>query len=449
MSGRTLVVGGGIAGLVTALRLATRGEQVSIVDGETAVGGLTRPWDIGGVTWDRFYHVVLASDVETRALLDEIGLGDRLVFSPVKTALYVEGKLYPFSGALDFLAFPELGIVDKIRLLATIAHARYSGNDAAYDWESVVEYLTRWSGQATVERIWRPLLRAKLGDHYATASAAFIRATIKRLQGARRRGIGGEQYGYVRGGYAAILAALETRLRRLGVDFILGSRVREVTLHDGYVRVALESGEISGDRAILTVPSLVCAALCPQLTAVERRTFAQDRYFGVVCVSLLVNRRLGNAYVTNVADAGFPFTGVINMSALVDRAQLGGYDLVYVPKYGPADERAFTLSDEVLIAQATRGLSRIFTGFSACDVVAARVARATHVFPFPRIGRAQSLPPARTSLRRIAVVNNGRLRYATLNVSDTIGVVDAALAELDKDPAWRFGHESRALAGSR
>lgn len=447
----TIVVGGGIAGLYTALRLAKHGDRVTVVDAEPAIGGLTRPWEIGGVTWDRFYHVVLGSDLETRTLLDEIGLTDRLVFRPVKTSLFMEGQLYPFSSMLDFLAFPELGVVDKARLFATILHARYAGNDEAYEWEGVLEYLTRWSGAATVDRIWRPLLRAKLGDHHGTASAAFIRATIKRLQGARRGGFREERYGYVRGGYAVVLAALEAHLRGLGVEFVLGHRVQEVMLHDDCVVVTLRGTELIGDRAILTLASPLCATLCPQLAPTEQRALVQDRYLGVVCTSLLVNRRLGDAYVTNVADAGFPFTGIINMSALVGREQFHGYDLIYLPKYAPADEKTFTQSDDVLTARSIQSLRRIFPAFGSGDVIAARVARASHVFPFPRIGRAQSLPPARTSLQRIAIVNSGRLRYATLNVSDTIGVVDQGLDELDKDPTWRKTSEARgrAFAGSR
>ncbi|MGH7736967.1 MAG: FAD-dependent oxidoreductase [Candidatus Tyrphobacter sp.] len=445
----TIVVGAGIAGLITALRLSARGERVVVVDGESTIGGLTRPWQIGGITWDRFYHVVLGSDGKTKELLRDVGLEDRLTFRPVKTSLYAQGHLYPFSSAADFLKFPVLGMLDKIRLVATIAHAKYAGNDESYEWVGILDYLTRWSGPRTVERIWRPLLRAKLGEQHAFASAAFIRATIKRLQGARKGHVGGEEYGYVRGGYAEVLKALQARLEKQGVEFALGRPVRVVTLQGDYVRVALEGKELTADRAILTVPSPVCAAIAPQLTPPERRALAQDRYFGVVCTSMLVNRRLGDSYVTNVADPGFPFTGIINMSALVDRSELGGYDLIYVPKYGPADDRSFRLADDVLIAQSSRGLAKIFPGFRQSDVVAAAVARARHVFPFPRIGRVESLPPARTSLGRLAIINNGRLRYATLNVSDTIEVVDEGLEELEADPAWRAASESCAFAGSR
>ena len=448
MNANTLVVGGGIAGLTVALRLAERGEAVTVVDAEPSIGGLTRPWQIGGVTWDRFYHVVLPADANTRRLLERIGVADRLVFRPVKTSLFIAGRLHPFSSLFDLLALPELSSFDKARLLATAAHARYSPNRDAYEWEGVLEYLTRWSGANTVEKIWQPLLRAKLGDHHAAASAAFIRATIRRLQGARRSGVHAEEYGFVEGGYATVLNALHRYLERLGVEFVLGHRVRSVVVHDDRAIVALGGTELFADRAIVTLPSPICAQLCPQLQASERTLLAQDRYFGVVCTSLLVKRRLGDAYVTNVADSTFPFTGAINMSALAGRERFGGHDLVYLPKYVPSESLGLAESDDVVISRASASLRRIFPPLDPSDIAAAQVARAKYVFPFPRIGRAQNLPPVRTSLRRIAILNNGRLRYATLNVSDTIGIVDEGLRMLQSDATWRGEHEteSRALA---
>ncbi|HTX02378.1 MAG TPA: FAD-dependent oxidoreductase, partial [Candidatus Acidoferrales bacterium] len=245
----TIVVGGGIAGLYSALRLTKRGDRVTIVDAEASVGGLTRPWEIGGITWDRFYHVILESDRRTRGLLAEIGLTANLEFKPVKTAFFTGGKLHPFSSVRDFLVFPELGMFDKTRLIATILHARQFGANDASDRESVVRYLRAWSGENAFERVWKPLLRAKLGERYPEASAAFIQATIKRLQGTRRHGFREERYGYVSGGYATILAALEAKLRHLGVTFILGSRVRAVISHGDRVSVATENATLSGDRA--------------------------------------------------------------------------------------------------------------------------------------------------------------------------------------------------------
>jgi protoporphyrinogen oxidase len=441
----TIVVGGGIAGLTAALRLADRGEAVTVVEAESAIGGLTRPWQIGDARWDRFYHVVLPGDQNTKALLERIGLADQLVFRPVKTGLFTGSRLYPFSGMRDFLRFPELSLIDKLRLILTVLHARFGGGEERHERESIIPYLTRWSGANAVKKIWRPLLRAKLGDEYQRASAEFIRATMRRLQGSRRGGVRQECYGFVRGGYATILQALERHLRSIGVDFVLGESVRSVTVDRGRVAVVLKDTQLIGDRVILTLPSPLCAKLCPQLWPSERHALSQDRYYGVICVSLLVKKKLGEAYVTNVSDPLFPFTGIINMSSLIGRERFGDRDLVYLPKYVD-DPRAFAEPDDAIVERAITNLSRVFPELKRGDIAAARVARASHVFAFPRVGRAEKLPPVRTSLGRVAIINNARLRYATLNVSDTIGVVDEALSELYGDAEWSTPREAERSA---
>ena len=40
------------------------------------LGGLASAWQVGGVTWDRFYHVILPSDTALLRFVREIGLGD-------------------------------------------------------------------------------------------------------------------------------------------------------------------------------------------------------------------------------------------------------------------------------------------------------------------------------------------------------------------------------------
>ena len=49
---------------------------------------------------------------------------------------------------------------------------------------------------------------------------------------------------------------------------------------------------------------------------------------------------LSNYYVTNITDEA-PFTGVIEMSALVDKKEFGRNALVYLPKYVAPDDELF------------------------------------------------------------------------------------------------------------
>ena len=59
----------------------------------------------------------------------------------------------------------------------------------------VGDWLRKWSGERTFNKIWLPLLKAKLGECYRRTSAAFIWATIARMYAARRSGLKKERSG--------------------------------------------------------------------------------------------------------------------------------------------------------------------------------------------------------------------------------------------------------------
>ena len=172
------IVGGGVLGMTLAWRLRQRGFAVTIIEGAPSSGGLTSPQSIGEYTWDRFYHVTLQSDLNLRALLGEIGLDHLLRWETTRTGFYVDGNLYSLSSSLDFLRFPPLSLVDKARLAATILLASRIKDWRRLEAIPVADWLRRWSGRRTFDRIWLPLLKSKLGENYRLASAAFIWAII-------------------------------------------------------------------------------------------------------------------------------------------------------------------------------------------------------------------------------------------------------------------------------
>jgi protoporphyrinogen oxidase len=227
---RVGIVGGGMLGLTLALRLAQRGDAVTVFEGAETLGGLASAWSIEldgqnvdgpgpeTVTWDRHYHVTLLSDLAVRSVLADLGLERDMRWVQTKTGFSADGRLSSVSDSIDYLRLPSLGPVAKARLAATILHG-----SRVHDWERleqipVSDWLTQWSGRATYERFWLPLLRAKLGESYRDASAAFIWATIQRLYAARRSGMKKELFGYVPGGYARILERFGVVLAELGVD---------------------------------------------------------------------------------------------------------------------------------------------------------------------------------------------------------------------------------------
>ena len=117
------IVGGGILGMTLALRLAQSGKKVTLFESASEIGGLASAWQLGNLVWDKHYHVTLLSDVFTRKIVEEIGLGDEFNWVETKTGFYTDGRLISMSNTLEFLKFPPLDLISKLRLVATIFYA--------------------------------------------------------------------------------------------------------------------------------------------------------------------------------------------------------------------------------------------------------------------------------------------------------------------------------------
>jgi protoporphyrinogen oxidase len=414
--------------MTLARRLREAGNEVTLIEAAPSLGGLASAWDVGDVVWDRHYHVTLLSDRFTLGLVADLGLASEMEFRPTRTGFFSGGRLASMSTSLEFLRFPVLSLWEKARLAATILRASRVRDFRSLEKIPVEKWLRRWSGNGTFERVWLPLLRSKLGEAWRDASAAFIWATIARLYAARRSGLKREMFGHVRGGYARVLDAFTKKLRADGVRVCTGRPVAAVRLaDDGRLRVETKGGACDEfDQVVVTLPAAVAARLCPDLTDDEQARLTGVRYVGIVCASLLLKRPLSPFYVTNITDDGLPFTGVIEMTTLVDPRHFGGRSLVYLPKYVRPDDPLFSRSDDEVRVEFLAGLRRMHPGLDPADVEAFRVSRVRHVFALSTLGYSERLPPLTTSVPGLHVVSSAHVLNGTLNVNETLRLAEWA-----------------------
>lgn len=455
---RWAVVGGGMLGMTLALRLADAGHSVVLYEGADRLGGLASAWRLGPIVWDRHYHVTLLSDTELRALLRELGFEHEMRWVETRTGFYTDGQLHSMSNTLEFLRFPPLGLFDKLRLGGTIFYASRIRNWKRLESVPVADWLRRWSGARTCERLWLPLLRAKLGENYRKVSAAFIWATIARMYAARRTGLKREMFGYLPGGYARLLERFAQVLVERGVEIRQGRAVASVEAVPGVAslenRVAVSCADGTAeafDEVVLTIPAPTAARVCAGITQDERASLCGIEYQGIVCASLLLKKPLADFYVTNITDSGVPFTAVIEMSALVDRAQFGGHALVYLPKYVAPDDDLFELSEEAIKERFVSALARMYPAFSASDVHAFRVSRVRHVFPLPTLDYSSRLPSIQTSMPGVYIVNSAHITNGTLNVNETVRLAESVAARFAGSPSQhqKDGASCRAEASAQ
>ncbi len=418
-------------GMTLAWRLRRAGHEVVLYEAAPHLGGLADAWEFGGITWDRHYHVTLLSDMAVRGLLRELDLEEDMRWVETRTGFYTGGKWFSMSNTLEFLRFPPLNLLDKLRLGGTIFFASKLRNWKKLEYVPVEKWLTRLSGKRVFQKMWLPLLKAKLGENYQKASAAFIWAIIARMYAARQSGLKKEMFGYLRGGYGRLLEVFEQRLKAAGVEIHTRTPIRSVTEQGGLVTVSPVSGRSARfDEVIVTTPCRQAAKMCTGLTGAEVERLKRIEYQGIVCVSVLLNKPFKGFYVTNITDDWVPFTAVIEMTALVDPETFGGKHLVYLPKYVSPRDPLFEQSDKSIVDSFIGALRRMNPELEESDILATRISRVREVLALSTLNYSVLAPPMETSVPGVSVVNSSQIVNGTLNVNECVRLADAAMAQL-------------------
>ncbi len=428
------VVGGGMLGLTLALRLAQQGHRVTLFEAAGRIGGVADAWRLDEVTWDRHYHVICLSDSVLRGLLSELGLEHSIEWVETRTGFYDAGRLVSISSNLEILRNLPMSLWDKLRLGAAMTYISQVRRGRRLEKVLVADWLIRLSGRRVFERLWLPLLEAKLGDNYRQASASFIWAVARRLSKARRMGLDKERFGYVPGGYDRILDQLGAALADAGVEIRLETPVRRIQAvagGDGGVTVQAAGAEERFDQVAVTLPAPLAARVCVGLAGDERSRLEGITYQGIVCASMLLRRPLAGYYLTYVTDTSLPFSAVVEMSALVDpEKHFGGRGLVYLPKYVKSDDPLLETPDAEIESDFLAAFERMFPDFRRDDVLCFRISRVRHLLALATLGYSDRLPPITTSVAGVHVVNSAHIVNGTLNVNETVQLAEGAAIRL-------------------
>ncbi|MET8130090.1 hydroxysqualene dehydroxylase HpnE [Streptomyces sp. NPDC005065] len=195
-SSRAVVIGGGLAGITAALRLADAGLDVTLLEGRPRLGGLAFSFKRGELTVDNGQHVYLRCCAAYRWFLDRVG-GARL--APLQNRLDVPvldvgrpsgprlGRLrrnalpVPFHLAAGLACYPHLSLAERAGVgRAALALGRLDPDDPALDTIDFGSWLTR-HGQSprTIEALWDLVGVATLNATAPNSSLALAAKVFK------------------------------------------------------------------------------------------------------------------------------------------------------------------------------------------------------------------------------------------------------------------------------
>ncbi len=261
------IVGAGLAGLSTAVRLAERGKRVVLHEANAFAGGRCRTFHDPrlGREIDNGNHLILSGNRSARAYLTAIGASDRLVEHPARFAFVdladdrrwtvaMNRGAVPWWIASPARRIPETGVIDY---LAGIRLA-FAGTG-----KTVAEALPNRDPIWT--RFWEPLTLAAINTTPERASAgllwAVLRETFARGERFSRPMLAPHGLGY------ALVEPAVAWLDARGTEIRLGRQLRTVEPQAGRAAILrfADGDEILGadDRVVLALPPSRLRAVLP------------------------------------------------------------------------------------------------------------------------------------------------------------------------------------------
>lgn len=304
-----VVIGGGLAGMAAAWRLAEHGHRVLLVEALDRLGGVARSFEHQGRRYPLGYHHILPGDDGLRAALVRLGLWQRVRWRSQRMHFLVHGRLHSLGDPLGLARFP-LGRREKLGLGRVLAGALL-GPEPHPDLDAE-RWLLRHLDDTAALRFFVDLCELRYGRHLSELSARWLRARIRARESAGRLGfIPGTDWTW------QLTRSLEQRLHGLGVALRLGTRVTGLVRgpRERVLAVHLDSGEQVAVRAVIsTVPPPVLLSLAPELPDPVLRGI---HYSAVVSWVLATPDPAGpDTYWTNALRPRLSFGGLFRLDRL-------------------------------------------------------------------------------------------------------------------------------------
>ncbi|HEU0119963.1 MAG TPA: NAD(P)/FAD-dependent oxidoreductase [Bryobacteraceae bacterium] len=422
------VIGGGVSGLVSAYRLLQKGNRVTLLEASEELGGLGGTFQHEGHTMEQFYHVMINTDENLLALLQEVGLSDQISWTETKMGFLYGKKLYPFNTPLDLLGFGGLSLWGRLRTAFGGAYiAKLLNDPKGLDRVSVSEWLEGIFGSEVFAQLWRPLLRAKFGDMYAKVPAYWFWTRLRREKGSAK-----EVKGYVNGGYRHIADRLRDEIRRMGGVIRMRTAVAGVQEGPRSIQLLVAGRWETYDAAVSTLPLPLLHGIAQGKleSMVPRQKLA---YQGVVNAVAILKKRLQPNYWNAIVQKGFPFQGLVETTHVVPMEQTGGRHLVYLLNYCGRESELYRQPDGDIKFQALKAMRAFNAKFSDEWIEDIRVFRAPFVEPVWPLGYQTDKPRMRCGDSRLYLATTAQC-YPQVNSWNTmVGIANDAASRVQFD----------------
>ncbi|MEO6885335.1 MAG: hydroxysqualene dehydroxylase HpnE [Jatrophihabitantaceae bacterium] len=385
MAESAVIVGGGLAGIATALQLADDGRVVTLIEGRPRLGGAAFSFQRGQLSIDNGQHVFLRCCSAYRTLLERIGATDQVTLQdhldiPVLRADGVRARLGRVPGVPAPLhlttALARYGLLsrtDRIRAVrGALALRRLNPTDLSLDGQSLGTFLRRHGqNDATIGALWGIVATATLNQRPDTASL-MLAAKVFRTGLLDRAGAADVGFAHAPLGAVHSIAAMSA-LQDAGVEVLLRHRVDRVE-PGGLVCASTRDGlrRWRADAVVLAVPPAAALAVAP---ALQDSRAAAVRGLGttpIVNVHVVYDRQVTDLPFAAAVDSPVQWVFDRTESSGLRRTHRAGQ---YLAVTVSAADDIITTPSRLLQQQFVTELARLLPGAARANVLDTFVTR--------------------------------------------------------------------------
>ncbi len=183
--GSVVIIGGGVAGIATALPLAQAGFEVALYEKRPLLGGRASSYIDAqtGERLDECQHGTMRCCTYLTHLLETLGVQDQIEYFDTLAFLDGEGKYSEIKGcglpaplhtSFSFLTFKSLGLRDKIGVANAMIAILRAGNRPEHHQITIAEWFRRTKQTPrSIQRFWRPILVSACNEELERTSCAY------------------------------------------------------------------------------------------------------------------------------------------------------------------------------------------------------------------------------------------------------------------------------------
>lgn len=387
------ILGAGFTGLAAAYRLLQDGHQVTIFEKESDVGGLAIGFKEPNWEWslEKGYHHWFTSDDSILKLAKDIN--HKVLTVRPSTDVFIAGKRLPFDSISSLLAFPNLNILDKLRVGFSLLFLKLSNNYKKFESQKALEWIRRYMGKNITDIIWEPLFKGKFGDYKEEISLVWFWARIKKRT---------PSLAYPEGGYKNFANHITDKIKSLGGEILLNTQITAIETKEKLVIVKTAGGRFDFDKVIVTLPTPIFSKITNLPKDYKNRINSIPHLHAQVLILALKEKFMDKTYWLNITDESFPFLVLAEHTNFMNPSHYDNQHLIYIGNYLPSNHQFLNMTKQQLLKHFLPYLKKINPKFS---IINSYLFVGPFAQPIVTTNYSKQIPHFKTPIKNVYLAN--------------------------------------------